>query len=935
MPKRGSSLPLPRLLNGVNRYVQDADGDACVSALNVWERKGDLVRRPAFAPVAHAPAFVLPAGAARTFRGNGTVTTFDRDFGGLSGSLGNESIWFGCESIFDGILVPPFATDPFDTLTSNYRIALRYWNGTELVPIYGILDTTRAKVTVGNDQFEAPFRQAGTIVFNRDALSDWVAEALFSETVARYWVTLDVTYELPEPGATPLQRTIAFDGAKVGTRAFDDPGMRAVRLNRVNGLFPTRGRGRTSALVVGADDEVKNGFVSGAGLGFVTTSDAACETARSIDDEGSGIAGEVSSPQWTGGTYTEGLAGTLSGIEKGDQSYAWVEDLGPGVDEFQGSVLLEGQGDGTAGTSVDGLRTLNVASGWEGDFNRDDFVGLRLWVTSNPAPGGWQLATRYIVWEIVRCEETAIYLYGPTGLNSSGNEIFEIRRLPSFLRIDDAKPDFEVYRNALNEAFTFNDLDFSAAPFATKDTPNEFVYWELFREFWWVYPGGRRWVHLYDPTTGRAILTNGRCPLIEFDGRRFKQLEALWNEEDGVPGASLVSFWRGRLRENPDAKTEDAASEAGMQVFREPPYGDFICDYNSRIVVARENTLWWSAPGAYNAIWPLTYKAIIRDSENGPITGLATVNDKLAVFTPSSIHIGGPANEYGEINFRPAIQGIGFLSQAGVASATYNSQAMLLGVTVDGIKAFNGETISDVTDSWGQLIENGVNINKLTDAVVAMWRQEALFVACVPSAGSAINDRVILVDLAARRTWVWTAPVLYYDADDVPHYDGISSVVSDIDESGREFLLFGHESGLVTSLFDSEHDGPGTEVRWHARSKHIDFAGKTGACQAMLLRLEARGSEKAVEVKALVDRNEIPAHELEVNLEGATGDSEFDTATYGSGSQLASEMVRTYRANFRAGVVRGEGFAFELSGTSRFRYCGAELLLSPKGYRGH
>ena len=941
MPKRGSSVSLSKLNAGLNRYEREAAADACVSSLNVWERRGDLVRRPAFAPVAHAPAYLLPAGACQMWNETlGSPPTGGFSIPGLgllihsvAAQIGNGNLWFGCEYRFDGISIPPpYPGSRLIDITSNMRLAPRYWNGTELVPIYGSIDTTRAKVTNGNDQWEVPFQKGGTLAFDSGAFVDWEPVTLFDLPRALYWITLDLTLEIPEPGTTPLQRTYPGTDENAAGLILRPPGLRAFKRGRVNGIFPSRAAGRAAVTVVGGDIHIKTGLTGGCGLGFVATSDGACETAREIEDFGSCIAGTLTDPLWAGGSGSVGAAGATAGIEKSNQSYEWY-DAASGIaytdtDQFQGAPVLRVESDGV-GSTYGPLRIVPVASGWMGSYTEEDFIGLRLVVIENLGVGGMTTAAASQYSEIVKVTDTAIYICGPTAL-SNGVETFEVRKQPAFLRIDKLEPDYEVDSNTAHVA-TIIQRDFCPTI-----GPNSHSIFELAREYWRTYGAGRQWSFLYNSNTGRTVGTNGVCPLIEFDGQRFKRLESLWDENEGVFGAGRVSAWRGILRDNPGANLTDIqALESASQVLRSPPQADFVCDFNGHIVTARENRVRWSARGDYWQIWPINYGCFISDSENGPITGIRTVGEKLCVFTAASIHVSPPPNEYGELAFVPAVQGIGFLSQQGTCAVGYDAQPALMGVTVDGIKAFDGQSIIDVVDSWDRLLGRGVNVNCLDRAVCTYWRAENLFLAAVASAGSGVNDRLIVLDVSGKKAWVWSAPVSRYTDEDEPIYDGISAIASDVDELGREFILFGHESGMITSLFDADKDMAGTEIRWYARSKEQNFEGRTVACQGVMMQFEASGSIAEIEVKALLSQNSIPAQALTLILEGASGDSEYGTAYFGSGSQYASKMLKTYRGNLKSGVVRGEGFAYEIAGTKRFRFTGAELLLSTKGFRGY
>lgn len=130
----------------------------------------------------------------------------------------------------------------------------------------------------------------------------------------------------------------------------------------------------------------------------------------------------------------------------------------------------------------------------------------------------------------------------------------------------------------------------------------------------------------------------------------------------------------------------------------------------------------WTAPGAFNDIWPAVYSTSIRDVFSQPITGLFPLHDQLIATTPTSMFAADAPGEDGFLIFRPIVQGVGFLNQNSVGRIAAGAQVALIGPNSDGITLWTGSTPSSVVDDWHRIIPGGINPRALSGAVGAIWQ---------------------------------------------------------------------------------------------------------------------------------------------------------------------------------------------------------------------
>lgn len=937
MARQLPSTKFGSLTGGINRFVADAKPNQVVDGMNIYERDGDLARRPAFIPIAHGAPYLLPAGMVYVIKQEfpSTYTNYpnrnpifsSEEFGGLNGRL-----WVGCRIPFDGVAWGDLTDQPSDDEAENNARVFPKYRQTDggLEPIYGSVDTTLRRVDQSTSvSYYQSLRKSGFIGWNKTGFVDWTATTLNSIT-GYYWVALDISIALLIAGET-APAVVVMPTADPGlTFEISAPGIRCFLLNPVNGLHSLHTKNNARCMVIGSDFAAKRGNVLGGGLGYVRGIQDPTEIARIIIDEGGGASGQVAATSWgttrAAGTWNDGTAGAIT---KHRRDYDWTAS---------GS-LVNGQFDGAAILAVDptgaSSNTIPVASGWNGTHPRN-FENHRARIAVQPGPGGPPVGEVREVWRS-DASATLIEIYDNWSAALNGNETIEIRRPPHFVRTLERGADYELSSHT-EDALTL----VSGRPYvravAGADL-NRYVNFEVYRDSYWSLKPGLRWRVAYDSVTGRLIMTNGSNGLLEYDGRRTRRLEALWDSTEGRPGAATIELWRGQLQDLV-TRNNDPNLLAGSQLRHSPPNGKFVVDFSGRLVVAnireREQSVMWTAPGALNNIWPFVYESLIRDSQNNPITGMRTLGEMLVVFTKTAIFTGTQPNDRGEIFFRPASQGVGFVSHDAVAPITVGSSNVLIGPAADGIYLFDGSEPRVLLDDWRRVLENGTNKNMLEFAVGAAWQAENLYFLAVPSSGSAELDRLIVVDYSGApdvKIWVWEAPVVAISGDGVVTYDAFTAIAQDFDDNGNERVIFGHKSGHVTALYEAGRDGWNGEIIGRFRTKPIGADGQVVAFSKLLVTMRALGTDKEVTFRGRVDRHDRPVLDFSRELPSVATDALYGTSEYNDADALyASAPYRTYPINVPLGA-RGEQFDIEVESSAEWVYQDAAVLFTPKGQR--
>lgn len=907
MARKAPSVPLSDMTGGINTFDSEAGESQTVDAIDVIQDGGDLVRRPAFVPVAHGPFYRLPAGRTYviheypllTYTNNSNRILTAVDTARIGGSVGR--LWFGCEEPFDGIDVRHI-TAPAPT--ANCRIAIKYrTSGGALLLARGVVDTTnrRRSLSLNTNRYHQPLMQDGYISWHRSQFSGWALSTI--NGISRYWIALDVTTgEVDEGGSVP-----AGGAMSGGNITIDFPGIRAFVASPINGMYACKLKNSAPTVVLGADVSPKRGRENGASLAYWRNVMSPIDIARSVSYEGTGIIDQVTTPAWSHAGAPTGTAGTSGDFTKLDHTYEWR------VDELRGSILAFFVP--TAGSTTTTINTT-VGATWTGK----SFENHRLWCELNGSGIGTPIGS----WvEIVEVTATTIRVYPALSIAPDTQNMFYIQTPPLHVRTREAERNYELLHNASpgQHNCSLYPLYFTAT-YSNGADYQRYNNFEVGRELWWAYESGRAWSFAYNSTTGRVLMVNGNCPVLEYDGIRTRELTCLSDPTDGVIGAAKVQDW--------NAAVEEVALTLGVDrvpVFlrAKPPIGKYIVDFHSHIVVAglkdRENVVQWSAPGVFNDIWPNGYETQIRDGENSSINGMWTLGSQLIVSTVSGLFASDPPDELGRLIFHPVSQGLGFSSHFATTKIAVNGRALLVGACSDGIRAFTGAAPVEILDRWERVIPKGVNVRALSRAVAASSLVDNLLFMAVPEAGSDVNNRLIVYDYALKKFWLWTAP-----------FGGISSITRDILESGKEVIYFGHVDGTVSVLGHKHRDG-GALITGRAKSKSIRTGGAYTAFTGVMVNSRELGIDKGVTVRTYLNDKEQAAQTSNFAVTASPSYYPIVAGPDAAAGTFAQDMMKTVRVNLVNASV-GTAFQYELEFTSPFaRFRGATLIATPKGQR--
>jgi len=937
------SVPVSSMEGGVNRFETEASRDQAADALNVINDGGYLRRRDSFTSVVsgvphHMPkgaVFVMTSDAAGIGEGNEETVTDLRDgYGTISGGS-IKRLYIGTPERFDGISWGIIDTVT-DTLSASISLNLYYHataTATNWSSVPSFKDKTRARV--GN--YLSSLCQNGDISWHSGDLTNWTpiaptglkaatgfTSAYLGDITTLYWIRIDFV--------TTAGTATSIPTGDVGLVTVK-PGVRAFQLQPVNGLFPVRLADRQ--VIVVCNDRGRTGGSSnlrahepGSQIGIIHNANGSTNILRLVQDEGLGTYGRIEWSAWTtsgstAGSGTSSYLGTAGELEKADQSYAWLYDstsTEPRFGQFRGAPLVEGLvPQTTSSTKIVKFLSSVIAP----QANEFDHCRLRFTDVTGSSGSGNVLGHDREIW---RTYTSGLYTYVQVHdeflATPHANDRFAIispnaRALVA--PMGGVAEDLEVSTHDTGSAHKLIVASDKYAQAPSGSITNKIVNFELSNECRWGIDSGRRYSGTYSRATKKLILTNGKGPLLEIDGHRLRTLTA----DTTSTTAKAIA---GELREKEDEEETEFSLHAKTFLRDKPPRGDIVVDYRGRIVVARieTNEISYNWPGKPD-VWPVGYQFQIRDAENNPITGMATLYDKLVIYTSTAIFDCGPPNAAGYFTVRPASQGIGFTSHWAVQRISTRGSSGLIGPGTDGVYFYNGAEPVVVLDDWERLIQGGVNRGRLDDAVAAVSFTKNLYFLAVAAHGSETNNRVLVFDFARKNWWVWSSP------------HGISFMATDYDESGKEQILFGTNDGHVQILNDSLSDD-GHTIAGHATTVPVSPSGdRESSFIAALGSYGDLGSSdsgvNSVTLKTFADRKEEADTSASVKLDGGRVSADVDSWDAATLKKWGDDRFLRKRTNLPPGT-KGNMVSVQVSGTDRWKLRDLTLMARRLARRG-
>lgn len=944
MSRKLPPTQLSKLIGGVHSQEAEARGDIrlspdrCVSALNVEEKDGYLKRRPAFKPIAHGPQFIFPAGQSVVYTVAGGMD-YGRTFSvaGASFTAGTY-IYVGCDNQFDGIEIPDLEATPSSDFTSHGYLKVEFqdtvYGWTEF---YQVVDFTRGRRTDSSDNvYIHTLTQPGTVVWSPSEIT-WDQTTISS--VTKYWIRLSVV--------NGAGTQIAY-GSTANLEIYQ-PGILPFELEPVSSILPARYRNGKSVLFFGGDRRELRGSELGCNISAWTQLNKAPKIGFKVEDWGAGLwdadtmpatwlAGDPSSPAgrrvwptdfptaadstnyWLPATAggTPSVGETNDRLIKSDQTYDWVSGQDAAADDlqcqFRGGCFRYAlapssvtSNDTTAKrcTLVFSASDLNVAA------NELEHFFIKV-VASGSGPAAGEEV------QIISNTTTTIVTYPEFSALPTTSTTFHIYKPHCRVQYGESVVnDYIKYNFPHYLIFLFSG---AVAPFNFQAQSPGWYHFYVGREMQWAQDRGLFWNSVYDPISAKHILTNGRGPLLEWDGKYFKELTALTD-----PDSVAVQQYTGTYGAFDDysESVEVTSRQVKGSLHQQPPTGKYLASFAQKILVADDKFVRWSV--AYDTnIWPRKFEQEIRDPFSNSITGLEVLGDRAVVFTPTAIFSSPFPDQAGMLNFQIESTGIGFSSGRGVARIYINGAPCLIGPTADGVRIYSPGSQSPVPviDSWSQVLPEGVNLGMLSKCVGAVSKFENRYYLAVPRAGYTTLDTILVFDFVTKAWWVWRYPG-----------DGIACISRDFDETGKERILFGGNDGLVCTMVEAHNDYGGsltpTTVSWSALSPPIEFRGNTIAPVAMMIR----GDESTVAMTITTYINGRVTEDDTASLTIDDGSPQYDVASFSDSPTYSSEGDVVSKVNLQTGT-RCTSFQYKLSGVGRFKFKGAELLATVKGQRG-
>ena len=948
MARKLPPIQLSKLIGGVHSQEAEARGDVklspdrCLSALNVEEKDGYLKRRPAFKNIAHGPQFRFPAGQVAVVAGDGGLS-YDRTFTFSAGTFTSGSyIYIGCDNQFDGVEFPDLEISEAGFTSHGYvkvelQDSLYGW-----LELGGVVDFTRARKVNGDNVWIHTLAKSGTIAWSPPNYT-WQQTTISS--VTKYWVRLSVVngsgtainYGSPNP-------LVCYQ-----------PGVFCFQLEPVSSILPARYRNGRSVLFLGGDRAEVRGTEKGAALSAWTQTNKSPKLAfKVVPDVGEGAAlwnAHVQPSKWrygaassavtptrrvwttdftlTGSSLTttwlsDGAGGTdpSDKLIKSNQTYEWYNgtvaptEANP-TKEFRGGCIryhiiptVVTSNDTTTNrlTMTFSSSDLNAAA------NELEHCFLRVAGSGGGASTGEEI-------QILSNTTTQIVAYPAlTGLPTTSTE-FNIYSPHCKVEYSESDVSDYVYYNT-KHYLQFNPGSSDTWPFNFAQQNDGWYHFYIGKELQWEHNRGLFWNSVYDPISAKHILTNGRGPLLEWDGKFFRELAA-----NTDPESVAVQQYTTTLGAFDDVAEANQATEKFVKgaLHATPPTGKYLASFGQKIVSADDRFVRWSV--AYDTnIWPRRFEQEIRDPFGNSITGMEVLGDRIVVFTPTSIFSSPYADQAGMLNFQIESTGIGFSSGRAVSKIYINGAPALIGPTADGVRIYSPGSANPipVIDSWSQVLPGGVNQGLLSKCVGAASKFQLRYYIAVPRAGLTTLDTILVFDLVTKAWWVWRYPS-----------EGISSISRDYDETGNERMLFGGRDGMVSIMAEQLYDQGSTisgadlvSINWQATSPIIDFRGTTTAPVAVMLR----GEEGVTPFNFTTYINSRVSEDDTASVTLNDGSAQYSTGTYGTSTYADGGDIFT-KINLSTGT-RCTSFQFKLSGGGFFKFKGAELLATQKGQRG-
>lgn len=883
MAKTRPQIPLGRLNKGINRFLaEEGSPDQVAEATNaVVDEGGDLHRRPAFRSVAPGPVHFLPPGQATVVAYDGvTATTYVGGRPDYTYPAAGD-LYIGCTAAFDGFDWGAIVTNTAGTPSSHKRLRLRYYNGDtgtwDDIPYH--LDTTVCYRP--GELYSESLGREGQVHWHPRQLEGWGVSLIGS--YFRFWIRITIQNVVDNQKIDPQQQW-----------SLSAPGVRVFTREPLSTIIPAAVNS-TPFVLLGADRFDNPGKSNGSSFNFYSNRNwegGSALSAWRLDGRtpekldltrrfAAGIWGQVTTfpdavrnAVYPGGTSSAGTANTITDQCQGKEPpWQSPEQYSYSAEQPWGAELFADI-DPTSGLGVTGFVSTNSNLTPLRSNYLDDY-----YLVCTTSGGGTPLnEVRKISYFSNGGSSVTFLVEDAFTVAPTTSTRFSIVAPPALVYITQAGRSYEPSGLAgqttipleVNRTYCQHPGDALSA---------QVVHFEIRDQLRYVQPAGRFYTSVTDLNSGRVFLCNGSGGMLEFDGKWLRQLEAEYDSlaADTIAGSSLPV--------GPDGFAQDPGALPQNILRTAPPKARFITAFAGRVVVAEDHRVSWSMPLGANKIWRWGDATDFQDDTQLKLSGIATLYDRLIVFSPKAIFEG--LAEGDSLTFRSTVTSVGFPSNQAVVKVPLKNGHALVSPTVGGIAGYSNGAMFDILDHWERILQGGINSARLDRSVAVHWEDKNSVLIALPSAKSTSNDTIVYWDYAREQFWVWEAPF------------GICSMASVTTSDGQEHILFGTDDGFVQTLVHADTDD-GETITCTVRSRpEQPFEAREANFRRLNFTLSPLGAAETVTYRAYLEESDEPwcGGAFPVN----TGRAVYGTSVYGT-DRYAGETFKTHSVNLPSGT---------------------------------
>ncbi len=348
------------------------------------------------------------------------------------------------------------------------------------------------------------------------------------------------------------------------------------------------------------------------------------------------------------------------------------------------------------------------------------------------------------------------------------------------------------------------------------------------------------------------------------------------------------------------------------------PSANFISYQGSRLWMADDNKIMWSAATPFHRVLPLLSEEPVGPGDEGKITGLSELGEYTYVFKQRGIYrmVFESLNAFGLSVFRPIkVADIGTVSNASIKKIGNK----LIFLAEQGLMSFDGQTVKLVSlDSANndRLVNFFTTLphGKWAFAAAANWRSQRVYLLSLAMDGSDVPNKILVWDYEDDAFWIW-------EGFEAQHW------VEDAD--GR--VYFADSRGRVFELGNGQTDH-GAAIESYVVSSYFELANFSSKAARDISVLSSNVSQ-ACEVSVLHDDVVTPL----VTGTGTISFTDYTEAVYDEAVYDESSYTEIRKRARHIGVlVPGQRFKVKVAHSTKgvpFEMTALMLSLNNMGQR--